>query len=197
MCVHARVYSLSLLSLSSRSLTQEVAAGGFRRVFGALRRGGQPQRSTSVRAKVVGVVGVYLDAQHVHYRSDTCSPPPPPRRKAPKTRRKPPAAASCVKLRELKLKRESEQTRACTRKLGRPTPALEHPTDDKFCWSGGGNSHQVVEAELHLLHVDDLLQPPVAAQRAALAAGWRADGAAVGRSAGHLAFLPAGDDGAA
>ena len=29
-------------------------------------------------------------------------------RKGPKTRRKPPAAASCVKLRELKLKRESE-----------------------------------------------------------------------------------------
>ena len=48
---------------------------------------------------------------------------------------------SCVKLRELKLKRESEQTRARTHKLGRPTPALEHPTDDKFCWSGGGNSH--------------------------------------------------------
>ena len=65
------------------------------------------------------------------------------RRKAPKTRRKPPAAASCVKLRELKLKRESEQTRARTRKLGRPTPALEHPTDDKFCWSGGGNSHRL------------------------------------------------------
>ena len=38
--VHARVCSLSLLSLSSRSLTQEAAAGGFRRVFGALRRGG-------------------------------------------------------------------------------------------------------------------------------------------------------------
>ena len=48
-----------------------------------------------------------------------------------------------VKLRELKLKRESEQTRACTHKLGRPTPALEHPTDDKFCWSGGGNSHRL------------------------------------------------------
>ena len=107
LCVRARVYSLSLLSLSSRSLTQEAAAGGFRRVFGALRRGGQPQRSTSVRAKVAGVVGVYLDAQNVHYRSDKCSPPPPPR-KAPKTRRKPPAAASCVKMRELKLKRESE-----------------------------------------------------------------------------------------
>ena len=38
--VRARVYSLSLLSLSSRSLTQEAAAGGFRRIFGALRRGG-------------------------------------------------------------------------------------------------------------------------------------------------------------
>ena len=38
----------------------------------------------------------------------------------------------------------------------------------------------VVEAQLHLLHVDDLLQPPVAPQRAALAAGWRGDGAAVG-----------------
>ena len=48
-----------------------------------------------------------------------------------------------VKLRELKLKRESERTRARTRKLGRPTPALEHPTDDKFCWSGGGNSHRL------------------------------------------------------
>jgi hypothetical protein len=48
---------------------------------------------------------------------------------------------SHVKLRELKLKRESEQTRARTRKLGRPTPALEHPTDDKLSWSGGGNSH--------------------------------------------------------
>ena len=46
-------------------------------------------------------------------------------------------------MRELKLKRESEQTRACTHKLGRPTPALEHPTDDKFCWSGGGNSHRL------------------------------------------------------
>ena len=38
----------------------------------------------------------------------------------------------------------------------------------------------VVEAELHLLHVDDLLQPPVAPPRAALAAGWRGDGAVVG-----------------
>ena len=38
--VRARVCSLSLLSLSSRSLTQEAAACGFRRVFGALRRGG-------------------------------------------------------------------------------------------------------------------------------------------------------------
>jgi hypothetical protein len=37
LCVRARVCSLSLLSLSSRILTQEVAAGGFRRVFGALR----------------------------------------------------------------------------------------------------------------------------------------------------------------
>eukprot|EP01046_Picozoa_sp_COSAG06_P027168 COSAG06_NODE_2380_length_6981_cov_38.221738_4_plen_99_part_00 len=44
---------------------------------------------------------------------------------------------------------------------------------------------------------DALLQPPVAPQKAALAAGWRGDGAAVGQSAGHLAFLPAGDDGAA
>ena len=33
----------------------------------------------------------------------------------------------------------------------------------------------VVEAELHLLHVDDLLQPPVAPQRAALAVGWRGE----------------------
>jgi hypothetical protein len=41
--VRARVCSLSLLSLSSRNLTQEAAACGFRRVFGALRRGGQPQ----------------------------------------------------------------------------------------------------------------------------------------------------------
>ena len=63
--VRARVYSLSLSSLSSRILTQEAAAGGFRRVFGPLRRGEQPQRPTSVRAKVAGVPGVYLNAQHV------------------------------------------------------------------------------------------------------------------------------------
>jgi hypothetical protein len=37
LCVRTRVCSLSLLSLSSRILTQEVAAGGFRRVFGPLR----------------------------------------------------------------------------------------------------------------------------------------------------------------
>eukprot|EP01046_Picozoa_sp_COSAG06_P076979 COSAG06_NODE_24831_length_651_cov_1.340580_1_plen_48_part_10 len=42
---------------------------------------------------------------------------------------------------ELKLKRASEQTRARTHKLDRPTAAFRHPTDDKFCWSGGGNSH--------------------------------------------------------
>ena len=52
LCVRTRVCSLSLLSLSSRILTQEVAAGGFRRVFGPLRRGGQPQRSTSVAVRV-------------------------------------------------------------------------------------------------------------------------------------------------
>jgi len=46
-------------------------------------------------------------------------------------------------MRELKREREreSEQTRARTHKLGRPTAAFRHPTDDKFCWSGGGNSH--------------------------------------------------------
>ena len=53
-------------------------------------------------------------------------------RKAPKTRRKPPAAASCVKLRELKLKRESEQTRVRTHKLDRPAAAFRHPTDGKL-----------------------------------------------------------------
>jgi hypothetical protein len=39
----------------------------------------------------------------------------------------------------------------------------------------------VVEAELHLLHVDDLLQPPVAPQRATLAAGWRGERAGLRR----------------
>ena len=38
-------------------------------------------------------------------------------RKGPKTRRKLPAAATSVKMRELKLKRESEQTRVRTHKL--------------------------------------------------------------------------------
>jgi hypothetical protein len=38
-CARTRLLSLSLLSLSSRILTQEAAAGGFRRVFGPLRRG--------------------------------------------------------------------------------------------------------------------------------------------------------------
>ena len=37
-----------------------------------------------------------------------------------------------VKLRELKLKRESEQTRARTRKLDRPAAAFRHPTDGKL-----------------------------------------------------------------
>ena len=53
-------------------------------------------------------------------------------RKGPKTRRKPPAATSCVKMRELKLKRESEQTRVRTHKLDRPAAAFRHPTDDKL-----------------------------------------------------------------
>ena len=53
-------------------------------------------------------------------------------RKAPKTRRKPPAATSCVKMRELKLKRESEQTRVRTHKLDRPAAAFRHPTDGKL-----------------------------------------------------------------
>jgi hypothetical protein len=39
----------------------------------------------------------------------------------------------------------------------------------------------VVEAELHLLLVDDLLQPPVAPQRAALAVGWRGERAGLRR----------------
>ena len=42
-------------------------------------------------------------------------------------------------MRELKRERESEQTRARTHKLDRTTAALEHPTDGKLCWSGGGN----------------------------------------------------------
>ena len=53
-------------------------------------------------------------------------------RKGPKTRRKPPAATSCVKMRELKLKRESEQTRVRTHKLDRPAAAFRHPTDGKL-----------------------------------------------------------------
>ena len=52
--------------------------------------------------------------------------------KAPKTRRKPPAAASCVKMRELKRERESEQTQVRTHKLDRPAAAFRHPTDGKL-----------------------------------------------------------------
>ena len=52
LCVRTHVCSLSVSSLSSRILTQEAAAGGFRRVFGPVRRGGQPQRSnTTPRAR--------------------------------------------------------------------------------------------------------------------------------------------------
>jgi hypothetical protein len=39
---------------------------------------------------------------------------------------------SCVKMRELKLKRESEQTRVRTHKLDRPTAAFRPPTDGKL-----------------------------------------------------------------
>ena len=137
LCVRTRVCSLSLLSLSSRILTQEAAAGSFRRVFGPLRRGGQPQRSTSVRVKVAGVLGVYMDAQNVHCRSITCSPPPPPRRKGPKTRRKPPPAPSCTS--------SSSRRRASIRahahaQSHRPTTAFEHRTEGKFRWWGIDNS---------------------------------------------------------
>ena len=93
---------------------------------------------------------------------------------------------------------ERERVDACAHTQARPThPGPRAPHRRQVLLERRRQQPPVVEAELHLLHVDDLLQPPVAARRVALAAGWRADGDVVGRSPGHLAFLPAGDDGAA
>ena len=93
---------------------------------------------------------------------------------------------------------ERERADACAHTQARPTHSGPRaPHRRQVLLERRRQQPPVVEAELHLLHVDDLLQPPVAARRVALAAGWRADGDVVGRSPGHLAFLPAGDDGTA
>ena len=78
--------------------------------------------------------------------------------------------------------RERERVDACAHTQARPThrgPRAPHRRQVLLEWRR--QKPPVVEAELHLLHVDDLLQPPVAPQRAAMAAGWRGERAGLRR----------------
>ena len=86
-----------------------------------------------------------------------------------------PRTTSCTKLHELKLKEESEHTRPRPRTIPPTHRGPRAPHRRQVLLERWRQQPPVVEAELHLLHVDDLLQPPVAPQRAALAAGWRGE----------------------
>ena len=71
---------------------------------------------------------------------------------------------------------ERERVDACTHTQARPTRrGLQAPHRRQVLLERRRQQPPVVEAELHLLHVDELLQPPVAPQRAALAVGWRGE----------------------
>jgi hypothetical protein len=71
--------------------------------------------------------------------------------------------------------RERASRRGCAHTSSTDPPRPSGPPPTASCDGVWRQQPPVVEAELHLLHVDDLLQPPVAPQRAALAAGWRGE----------------------
>ena len=80
----------------------------------------------------------------------------------------PPPASRCAS----SSSRERERVDACAHTQARPThPGPRAPHRRQVLMEWWRQQPPVVEAELHLLHVDDLLQPPVAPQKAALAAG--------------------------
>eukprot|EP01046_Picozoa_sp_COSAG06_P010038 COSAG06_NODE_540_length_14473_cov_34.614164_4_plen_229_part_00 len=90
----------------------------------------------------------------------------------------PPPASRCAS----SSSRERERVDACAHTQARPThPGPRAPHRWQVLMEWRRQQPPVVEAELHLLHVDDLLQPPVAPQRAALAAGWRGERAGLRR----------------
>ena len=98
-----------------------------------------------------------------------------PPRKGPQTRRNPPAPSKHEHKREHKLKRGSEQTRPRPCAPHRPTLPFKYTV--KRLSVAGRTAATAARLEFSSLSMSMsiLLQPPVAAQRAALAAGWRGE----------------------
>ena len=92
-------------------------------------------------------------------------------RKHAENRLPPPPASRCAS----SSSRERASRRGCAHTSSTDPPRPSGTPPMASCDGVRWQQPPVVEAELHLLHVDDLLQPPVAPQRAALAVGWRGE----------------------